>query len=121
MAARRPIKHKNELMHGGRKCRPPRTFETIRMLEHIIVTGANGQLGTELTLELRKRYGATNVIATDIRQPAVTDPDFRLLDVMERQALRSLVAETRATAIYHLAAFLSASGEQHPLQAWDLN
>lgn len=108
-------------MHGGRKCRPPRTFETIRMLEHIIVTGANGQLGTELTLELRKRYGATNVIATDIRQPAVTDPDFRLLDVMERQALRSLVAETRATAIYHLAAFLSASGEQHPLQAWDLN
>lgn len=91
------------------------------MLEQIIITGANGQLGTELTSELRKRYGTSNVIATDIRLPAVADPDFRLLDVMDRGALRALAADTQATTIYHLAAFLSASGEQRPLQAWDLN
>lgn len=96
-------------------------LKRFRMLEQMIITGANGQLGTELTSELRKRYGAANVIATDIRRPAVTDPDFRLLDVMDREALRALVADTHATTIYHLAAFLSASGEQRPLQAWDLN
>ena len=89
--------------------------------QHIIITGANGQLGTELTSALRARYGTDSVIATDIRQPTTTDTDFRLLDVMDREALRSLVADTRATAIYHLAAFLSASGEQRPQQAWDLN
>lgn len=91
------------------------------MLEQIIITGANGQLGTELTLALRKCFGVSQVMATDIRQLTPTDPNFRLLDVMDRGALRSLVAETQATTIYHLAAFLSASGEQHPRKAWDLN
>lgn len=89
--------------------------------QQIIITGANGQLGTELTSALRTRYGSAHVVATDIRQPATADPHFRLLDVMDRQALRSLVADTHATAIYHLAAFLSATGEQRPLEAWDLN
>ncbi|MEC3881778.1 NAD-dependent epimerase/dehydratase family protein [Parapedobacter sp. 10938] len=89
--------------------------------QQIIITGANGQLGTELTAALRLRHGAERVVATDIRQPATTDPNFRILDVMDRDALRSLVADTGATTLYHLAAFLSASGEQHPQQAWDLN
>ncbi|HWK56311.1 MAG TPA: NAD-dependent epimerase/dehydratase family protein [Parapedobacter sp.] len=89
--------------------------------QQIIITGANGQLGTELTAALRVQYGGGRVIATDIRQPAVTDINFRLLDVMDREALGQLVSDTGATIIYHLAAFLSASGEQHPLQAWDLN
>lgn len=89
--------------------------------QQVIITGANGQIGTELTSALRLRYGTDRVIATDIRQPATTDPYFRLLDVMDRDALRALVTETGATVIYHLAAFLSASGEQRPMQAWDLN
>lgn len=88
--------------------------------QQIIITGANGQLGTELTSALRARYGTANVIATDIRHPAV-ETNFQLLDVMDRDALRSLVTAKEATTIYHLAAFLSASGEQRPQQAWDLN
>src|SRR5690606_36143330 len=89
--------------------------------QQIIITGANGQIGTELTAALRTRYGTANVIATDIRQPAATEANFRLLDVMDRAALRSMVTDTRTTVIYHLAAFLSATGEQRPLPAWDLN
>jgi len=89
--------------------------------QKIIITGANGQLGTELTPALRTRYGAGHVIATDIRRPATADANFQVLDVMDREALRSLVTDTQATTIYHLAAFLSATGEQRPLQAWDLN
>lgn|SRR5690606_6059564 len=88
--------------------------------QQIIITGAMGQLGTELTSALRARYGA-NVVATDIRQPATAGADFRLLDVMNIDALRSLVVETGATTIYHLAAYLSASGERRPREAWDLN
>ncbi len=89
--------------------------------QQIIITGANGQLGTELTAALRARYGTDSVIATDIRQPAVAGTGFRLLDVMDIEALRALVTDTGAHTIYHLAAFLSASGEQRPQQAWDLN
>ena len=89
--------------------------------QQVIITGANGQIGTELTSALRSRYGADRVMATDIRQPATADPYFHLLDVMDRDALRALVTDTGATVIYHLAAFLSASGEQRPMQAWDLN
>ena len=91
------------------------------MEQRILITGANGQLGTELTPALHKRYGASNVIRTDIRPPEPDEASFRVLDVMDRDALRSLVADTGATAIYHLAAFLSASGEKHPQQAWELN
>ena len=57
------------------------------MLEQqIVITGANGQLGTELALALRKLHGAASIIATDIRRPAIADPAFRLLDVMDRDA-----------------------------------
>ncbi len=89
--------------------------------QQIIVTGANGQLGTELTRALRLLYSTDSVTATDIREPETAAPNFQLLDVMDRAALRSMVVDRRATAIYHLAAFLSARGEQRPLQAWDLN
>ena len=89
--------------------------------QQIVITGATGQLGTALTSALRERYGAACVVATDIRQPAATDPYFRQLDVMDREALRSLITEIGATTIYHLAAYLSARGEQHPQQAWNLN
>src|SRR5690606_42072136 len=89
--------------------------------QQIVITGATGQLGTELTSALRARYGSEHVVATDIRQPSATDVNFRLLDVMDRQALRSLLANTKANTIYHLAAYLSASREQHPQQARDLH
>lgn len=92
--------------------------------EIILVTGACGQIGTELVKALREKYGKDQVIATDIR--AITDesekdgPYFRL-DVLDRYQLEELVSKHGVTHIYHLAAVLSASGEKNPLNAWDLN
>lgn len=91
----------------------------------ILVTGATGQIGAELTLALRERYGADNVIAAGHRRepsghPAHTGP-YISLDVRDAAALDNLVSGQRITVIYHLAALLSAVAEERPLQAWDIN
>ncbi|MDG5767824.1 NAD-dependent epimerase/dehydratase family protein [Balneolales bacterium ANBcel1] len=91
----------------------------------ILVTGAAGQLGIELTTRLRKKVGADNVIATDIRKPeyAVGLPDgpFEFLDVLDRSALFSLAEGYRIGTIYHLSAILSARGEKQIEATWRLN
>jgi nucleoside-diphosphate-sugar epimerase len=88
----------------------------------ILVIGALGQLGSELTHALSVKYGNDSVIATDIRPPKVT-PDyvFEILDVMDKEALGRLVKDEKVTQIYHLAAVLSAKGEKDPQWAWRLN
>ncbi|WP_184545621.1 NAD-dependent epimerase/dehydratase family protein [Mucilaginibacter sp. FT3.2] len=88
----------------------------------ILVTGACGQIGTELVKALRDKHGNQNVIATDIRDVTDTSdgPYFRL-DVLDRGELQKLVSELNITHIYHLAAVLSANGEKNPIGAWDLN
>ncbi|WP_183568389.1 NAD-dependent epimerase/dehydratase family protein [Mucilaginibacter sp. SP1R1] len=90
----------------------------------ILVTGACGQIGTELVSALRVKYGTQQVIATDIRDATVDvslhGPYYRL-DVMDKDALYKLVSQHQVTHIYHLAAVLSATGEKSPLTAWDLN
>jgi len=90
----------------------------------ILVTGACGQIGTELTEILRERHGADNVIATDI-QPlppklAASGPGAHL-DVTQRDALVNLVQRYRIDTIYHMAAILSATGEEKPRLAWGVN
>ncbi|MGQ9491377.1 MAG: NAD-dependent epimerase/dehydratase family protein [Anaerolineae bacterium] len=90
----------------------------------ILVTGAGGQIGTELTQVLRERYGNENVIATDI-QPlppklAASGPGA-YLDVTQRDALAELVQRYRVDTIYHMAAILSATGEEKPRLAWAVN
>ncbi|HET8858866.1 NAD-dependent epimerase/dehydratase family protein [Marivirga sp.] len=90
----------------------------------ILVIGANGQLGTELTAELRAIYGSTNVIASDIQPPkkqALPNEPFEQLDVMNAEKLTKIVDQYKVTEIYMLAAILSAKGEQNPIFAWDLN
>ncbi|WMN11903.1 NAD-dependent epimerase/dehydratase family protein [Marivirga salinae] len=90
----------------------------------ILVIGANGQLGTELTAELRAIYGSTNVIATDIQNPKkepLPNEPFEQLDVMNAEKLNKIVEQYKVTEIYMLAAILSAKGEQNPIFAWDLN
>lgn len=88
----------------------------------ILVTGACGQIGTELVQALRDKYGKQNVVATDIREIADTSdgPYFRL-DVLDKEELQKLVTQLNITHIYHLAAVLSANGEKNPIGSWDLN
>jgi nucleoside-diphosphate-sugar epimerase len=87
----------------------------------ILITGANGQIGTVLTASLRERFGAENVIATDIRPPEKATGPFEILDVMDKERFRQLVEQHQINEVYHLAAILSAKGEQNPKWAWEVN
>jgi nucleoside-diphosphate-sugar epimerase len=92
-------------------------------MEKILVIGALGQLGSELTFELRKIFGENNVIASDINPPkdSVDTGLFEKLDVMNTKQLGDLVTKHQITQIYNLAAILSANGEKNPKFAWKLN
>lgn len=94
-------------------------------MDTILITGACGQLGTELTTELREIYGGSNVIATDITDPSPKWSDdagpFEYLDVLNKEKLEQLVDEHQVTQIYHLAALLSAKAEKQPQFGWKLN
>lgn len=89
----------------------------------ILVTGACGQLGTELLTALRHKYGNNNIVASDIhdRSQMRVDGPCYTLDVLNADALNWMVDTLGITQIYHLAAVLSANGEKYPLQSWDLN
>lgn len=88
----------------------------------ILVTGANGQLGTVMCEALRKKYGKENVIATDIQKNIKLDNEpFEFLDIMNDVRLKELAGDYSITQIYHLAAILSASGEYNPLKTWRVN
>ena len=93
-------------------------------MEKILVIGCSGQIGSELTLELRKIYGDSNVIATDIR-PAPSDiaesGPFEILDVLDEAKLQLIVEHESITQIYHLAAILSGNAEKRPLPSWEIN
>ncbi len=92
---------------------------------HVLITGACGQIGSELTPVLRARYGREHVLASDIRTPAgvcVQDKGpYILLDVCDRDRLRSIIDQHEIDTVYHMAAILSATGEQRPQVAWDVN
>lgn len=89
--------------------------------EQIIVLGANGQIGTVLTEELRKVYGEDHVLATDLQKHPIQEGLFEQLDILNAQRLNEVVEDRQITQIYHLAAILSARGEQNPKWAWDIN
>lgn len=92
--------------------------------EKILVIGASGQIGVELTLALRKMYGNAQVVASDLREqnPLLegTGP-YVALDVMNKEMLHVQVIRQNITQIYLLAAILSATGEKNPNLAWNLN
>lgn len=87
----------------------------------ILVTGANGQIGTVLTEALRALHGENQVLATDIKKPDHNAGPFEMLDVLNVQRIRELVGDYQITTIYHLAAILSASGEWNPHKTWNIN
>jgi nucleoside-diphosphate-sugar epimerase len=92
------------------------------MTTKILIIGANGQIGSELAALLAERHGNDNIITSDLapegRVPALR---HEMLDVTDAGALAQVVKRHGITQIYHLAAALSATGEQHPMWAWDLN
>ncbi|AHM62589.1 nad-dependent epimerase/dehydratase [Flammeovirgaceae bacterium 311] len=92
-------------------------------MEKVLVIGANGQLGSELTNALRKKWGTTNVIASDIRLPQQQEAGdrFEILDALHKEELYKLIEKEGISHIYHLAAVLSATGEKNPHFAWKLN
>ncbi len=93
--------------------------------KQILVTGAVGQIGSELTMELRKRYGNESVVAAGHR----TEPGAKLresgpferIDVTDRAQIERVVGEYAIDTIYHMAAILSAIGEERPQLAWNVN
>lgn len=93
-------------------------------MKKIIITGALGQIGSELIVKLRDKYGADNVLATDIRKvdsPVTRNGPFELLDVMDADKMHDLAKDFGADTMMHMAALLSATAEAKPLLAWNLN
>ncbi|SJN20261.1 UDP-glucose 4-epimerase related protein [Sphingobacterium sp. JB170] len=85
--------------------------------------GANGQIGTELAVALRQKFGSENVITSDLREPRSPKEGeiFEIINVLDKPALKALFEKYKPTQVYLLAAMLSATGEQYPMKAWDLN
>lgn len=90
----------------------------------ILIIGACGQIGTELTQKLRNLYGKDNVIASDVREgnaAFVSSGPFEVVDALNRNQIESVVDKYGVTEVYLMAALLSATAEKNPAFAWDLN
>jgi len=93
-------------------------------MKKILVTGALGQIGTELSLELIKRYGKENILLTDINEKiplSLNGSNYRKLDVLDKDKIDLIINEFKPDAIFHMAAILSATGEKDPLFCWNVN
>jgi len=92
--------------------------------ETILLIGASGQIGAELTMLLRSQYGNSNVIAADIKQAEgelFESGPFEVLNVLDKAGIAAVADKYRITQIYNMAAMLSATGEKFPQKAWQLN
>lgn len=94
------------------------------MSETILIIGASGQIGNELTQKLSSIYGNNNVIASDIREgneDMMTSGPFEIIDATEKETILKVVKKHKVTQVYLLAAMLSATAEKFPQKGWDLN
>ncbi len=90
--------------------------------KRILVTGALGQVGSELVEELRKKHGNQAVISSDVRKPeSDQDGPFEVLDVLDANRMKAIVQDHNVGTVYNLAALLSATAEKNPSFAWKLN
>jgi nucleoside-diphosphate-sugar epimerase len=92
-------------------------------MKRILISGAYGQVGQELFLVLAKKYGAENIVCTDVRLPprSLGVVHHESLDILNREQLFDLVKKYKVTDLYGLAALLSATGEHYPLYTEHLN
>lgn len=90
-------------------------------MKKIIVTGALGQIGSELVEKLRNTYGVDNILATDIRKIESDQGPFEVLDVTDGKRMHELAHDFGADTMIHMAALLSATAEKNPVFAWNLN
>ncbi|MEA3422980.1 MAG: L-threonine 3-dehydrogenase [Bacillota bacterium] len=93
-------------------------------MKKILVTGALGQIGTEIVLRLRKDYGIDNVVASDIRRKdsiVLKEGYFEILDVTDKKMIDDIVKKHNIDTIINLAALLSATGEENPQLLWNIN
>jgi nucleoside-diphosphate-sugar epimerase len=93
-------------------------------MKKVLVIGAGGQIGTELVIELRKRFGNQQVIAADVKEDcadALKDGPYVKMDVLDKDFVTTFIKEEKPTDVYLLAALLSATAEKHPEFAWRLN
>ncbi|MEH7013174.1 L-threonine 3-dehydrogenase [Neobacillus niacini] len=93
-------------------------------MKRILITGALGQIGSELTMKLRETYGTDNVIATDIKKnesEAAQSGPFEILDVTDLNKMGEIAKKYKVDTVMHLAALLSATAEVKPVLAWNLN
>jgi len=94
------------------------------MSETILIIGASGQIGNELTQELRAIYGNNNVIGSDIKEGSaemMTSGPFEIIDATDKEAVLTIVKKYKVSQVYLLAAMLSVTAEQFPKKGWDLN
>ena len=94
------------------------------MKTKVLIIGACGQIGTELTKKLREIYGVENVVASDIRKlniDVVNDGIFEVVNALDYNQIDHLVEQYEITDVYLMAALLSATAEKNPAFAWDLN
>ena len=90
----------------------------------ILIIGACGQIGTELTAKLRATYGVNNVVASDIRKlnnDVVNNGIFEVINALDYNQIEHLIEQYQITDVYLMAALLSATAEKNPAFAWDLN
>ena len=93
-------------------------------MKKVLVIGAGGQIGTELVIELRKRFGNQQVIAADVKEECsdvLKDGPYVKMDVLDKDFVTTFIKEEKPTDVYLLAALLSATAEKHPEFAWRLN
>ncbi len=93
-------------------------------MDKILILGAGGQIGLELTEALNEKYGADQVIISDIKEPQSFENfsnKYLNIDVTDRNALREVIITNKVSQVYHMAALLSATAEQHPDRAWAVN
>ncbi|RLZ11417.1 NAD-dependent epimerase/dehydratase family protein [Faecalibacter macacae] len=91
--------------------------------ETILITGALGQIGSELAEKLKTIYGKENVIISDIRDPKDVDYDgiYEVIDVLDSNRIKEVIAKHNVKTVYHLAALLSGTAEKNPMFGWKLN